>query len=398
MSLFQPTTAEDNLRRTEKRLKRLERRPKGGSVGSGQQLVVGTSEFWPGTSTPPAYLIPFDGRTITNGVSTHSALAAVHPEWVSGSDILIPNYGGYTMVSHLPGDPTFGTKGAKVGSKEHTLTVAQMPSHSHNFLYAGIGYGSLPYSTAFGGAGGLSLAAGNVVGGPTSLQATGGGQAHPIVQPSAVGVWCVVAASTIGEYDPIVQAALVEQVLKLDALAVRGVVPSGAFVDGAGATVSVQPDGSVIFANATAVSVRNVFQVEGTYEVEFNFRTLESSASSILYRYMTPANAAITSYDYVAIYTRPSTGPARSEGIGTTTLHVNDTPITGDTTTQGSIALTTPRTAGQWATSMLHSVAIGGGNRFMWQQDAFFAGDPRSILFNSSAGTFSGRIRVIRKA
>lgn len=343
---------------------------------TGATLVVGEAVFWPGTSNPPGFYIPF-GTTLVNGLHTHSALAAAHPEWVVGNDIVTPDYGGHTMVHHKPGDSTFGTKGAKVGSKTHTLTNAEIPT---GFVYDSGASGAYYFNYPAG----------------SGRAQPGGGQPHNIVQPSAVGVWCVVAASTVGEYDPVVQAALVAQVADLNTRASVGVIPSLIAVDGSGATSTLQPDGRVDFTNATAISLRNVFELREGYEIIFSF-TNAVAASQIRYGYMNPAGTAYASYDYVGILSNLGSGPSRSNGIGTADLHVSGGTIAAGTKFKGKVDFLTPESTGDWASTSLHSAYVGGGDRTIWDQEGWFAGDPRSILFYATAGRFGGFIKVIRK-
>lgn len=78
----------------------------------------------------------------------------------------------------------FTTLGAKGGAKEHTLTVAQMPSHRH----------SVEGRISAGNAPGIAAGTGIVVGvGDWGVQDTGGGQAHPIMNPYIIINYEVVA-------------------------------------------------------------------------------------------------------------------------------------------------------------------------------------------------------------
>lgn len=70
--------------------------------------------------------------------------------------------------------------GTVVGEETHTLTVAEMPSHKHSISY--IKSNITPLTDA-----GVSGYNGNNQGiGSTSVDSTGGGKAHNIIQPSKV--------------------------------------------------------------------------------------------------------------------------------------------------------------------------------------------------------------------
>ena len=70
--------------------------------------------------------------------------------------------------------------GTVVGEETHTLTVAEMPSHKHSISY--IKSNITPLTDA-----GVSGYNGNNQGiGSTSVDSTGGGKAHNIIQPSKI--------------------------------------------------------------------------------------------------------------------------------------------------------------------------------------------------------------------
>src|SRR5690606_2005011 len=49
-----------------------------------------------------------------------------------GSTFALPYLPGRTIVGVDPGDSDFNDRGKTFGAKTHTLTVSEMPSHSHN--------------------------------------------------------------------------------------------------------------------------------------------------------------------------------------------------------------------------------------------------------------------------
>jgi hypothetical protein len=82
---------------------------------------------------------------------------------------------GRVLVGLDPNDVDFDTVEETGGSKTHTLTVAELPAHSHDILYQELD-----------DLGQTTHPAGTNPGDPTATiatQDTGGGAAHPIVQP-----------------------------------------------------------------------------------------------------------------------------------------------------------------------------------------------------------------------
>jgi len=69
------------------------------------------------------------------------------------------------------------TLGATGGTQTHTLTEAQMPSHSHNIKNRGDGSGTFNA---------LNNQSGGFAGGYFVSETTGSGSAHPITQPTIV--------------------------------------------------------------------------------------------------------------------------------------------------------------------------------------------------------------------
>ena len=86
-----------------------------------------------------------DSRTLKDGMSIAEILAAAYPVgslYFNASNSANPStllgFGTWTafgagrvLVGYAPGDPDFGTAGAAIGEKTHTLTAAEMPQHTH---------------------------------------------------------------------------------------------------------------------------------------------------------------------------------------------------------------------------------------------------------------------------
>jgi microcystin-dependent protein len=120
----------------------------------------------------------------------------------------IPDYRGRTLVGHDASQPEFDVLGETGGAKTHTLTTAQMPSHTHRtgisstIAYAAGPAGSTTASVSFSQT-------------QTASEATGGDQPHNNLQPYTVVKWIICAASSSGNFDTEVQTALVTNVSSL---------------------------------------------------------------------------------------------------------------------------------------------------------------------------------------
>ena len=89
---------------------------------------------------------------------------------------------GRVLIGIDSSDTDFDTAEETGGSKTHTLTEAQLPSHRHTI-------GSNDSTAGFGGAAGnqeFVQDAGSGIGTPCNTSFTGSGQAHTIVQPYIV--------------------------------------------------------------------------------------------------------------------------------------------------------------------------------------------------------------------
>lgn len=92
---------------------------------------AGMTMDWPNT-TPPAGWLACDGSTVVNGQTLYPALWAVIPTAMkSGSSIIMPDTRGKVIVGLNTGDTSFDTILETGGAKTHTLTIAEMPVHSH---------------------------------------------------------------------------------------------------------------------------------------------------------------------------------------------------------------------------------------------------------------------------
>lgn len=104
---------------------------------------------------------------------------------------------GRVVVGYKSGDSDFGTAGATLGEKSHTLTVTETPSHVHEVFGINLGIAIVPPNVAQPDGNWYAFEdkymdqpyhASTPAGSNSSLWAgyTGGGQAHNNIQPSIV--------------------------------------------------------------------------------------------------------------------------------------------------------------------------------------------------------------------
>ena len=95
-----------------------------------------------------------------------------------------PKKAGLVTVGLDPNDTDFNTIGKTAGEKEHTLTINEMPKHSHHFPTVGINNGQYGYNVS-------SLPIGSEQNEYTSQN--GGDQPHNNIQPSIVSRFIIKA-------------------------------------------------------------------------------------------------------------------------------------------------------------------------------------------------------------
>lgn len=245
-------------------------------IAGGYQL--GAIGIWM-SAVEPSWGKFLNGQTIVGGATTYSGLAALYPSWVSGANLVLPDWGTRTPVGYKAGDDTFFTLGAMMGAKTHTLTVQELPDHAHGSPGAA---GATASGTADVKARGLSP-------GDTSFRtsasiyATGsygstvisGSRAHNNIQPSVVVNWVVCVATSSGDFDTEVQTALVSTVndheSRLDILEASDweiVVPSGVNALGSSATIDSSTGAVTIAAGCTRIRLDGI--LDPLYEIEIH--------------------------------------------------------------------------------------------------------------------------------
>lgn len=146
---------------------------------------VGTIVDYIGTTAPSGWAI-LDGSTIANAQTLYPDLWAIIPSsFKSGTSIVLPDTRGRVAVGLNPSDADFNQIGDSGGTKNHTLSIAEMPTHSHTMVNPSTGtqiyYMGLPQGSGYfdqiarGGEGGVAAG--------YPIQNTGGGGAHNNLQP-----------------------------------------------------------------------------------------------------------------------------------------------------------------------------------------------------------------------
>lgn len=148
------------------------------------------------TGAPAGWLL-CDGSAVSR--TTYATLyAAIGDTWGAGdgsTTFNLPDLRGRAPIGAGTGSGlTARTLGGKVGAETHTLTAAQVPTHTHSLTNAlGLSSGTWAGETYSGSLTGSGAKLAHTTGSGTvsTLTATGAktgtnGQAHPIMQPSAV--------------------------------------------------------------------------------------------------------------------------------------------------------------------------------------------------------------------
>lgn len=149
-------------------------------------MPTGSVSMFAGASTPAGWLL-CDGteKAIATYPALYAALTASGTAFPYGTNtngsggagsthFRVPNLKGRVPVGRDTGQTEFDTLGETGGAKAHTLTVAEMPTHSHGLTQV--------YTTAGGvGVAGVTYTSTSDVTGPA-----GGGGAHNNLQPYLV--------------------------------------------------------------------------------------------------------------------------------------------------------------------------------------------------------------------
>lgn len=162
-----------------------------------KELNVKVSDTYPigaiapyGGATAPTNWLICDGSAVSR-VTYADLFSVIGTSFGSGdgsTTFNLPDLRSRVPLGKDSRDTDFDTIGETYGEKNHTLTIDEMPSHSHSYM-----------SSAGGGGWRNQISAGSNE--DTSLQSTystGGGQAHNNVQPSLVTNYIIKAFQSAG--------------------------------------------------------------------------------------------------------------------------------------------------------------------------------------------------------
>lgn len=158
-----------------------------GGGGAGETLKIGTILPYTGSDSelPTGYML-CDGSELSR--TDYSDLFAVigtsFGDGNGSSTFNLPNLKGKVLTGLDSNDTDFASMGTTGGEKTHTLTISEMPSHSHNAVWqrnsGDVGLGEYGGNVAVQG----TPASPGMTQGVTTT--TGGGQSHNILQPYVV--------------------------------------------------------------------------------------------------------------------------------------------------------------------------------------------------------------------
>lgn len=166
----------------------------GGGGKSGDTLPIGSMIPY-GKSQPPTNWLICNGQAVSR--TTYADLFAVIGTSYGAGDgsttFNLPDKRGKVSVGLNGSDTDFNTIGKTGGEKTHTLSVSELPSHSHS-INCKQSAGNPMTGGEMAVAGGTGAWGTN----PLDTNVNGGGQAHNNVQPYEVDCWIIKAFQSAG--------------------------------------------------------------------------------------------------------------------------------------------------------------------------------------------------------
>ena len=147
--------------------------------------MAGEIKMWAGDTIPEGWLL-CDGSEVskTDYPELYKAIGDLWGVPNSSSNFKLPNLAGKVPVGYNSADTDFDMVGKTGGKKTHTLTVDEMPAHTHSRNY---------YSADWCANGTKSGYHGSDAGSARSTGSRGGGKAHNNLQPYAVVKYIICA-------------------------------------------------------------------------------------------------------------------------------------------------------------------------------------------------------------
>ena len=183
---------------------------------SGDTLPIGTVLPYTNETAPENWLV-CDGSELDRTEYNHlfAIIGTTFGEGDGSTTFNLPNLKGRTIVGLDTDDTDFNTIGKVLGEKTHTLTVAEMPEHTHKFRAStklGNDEGTITYGEKTSG----SVISGNY---GNAIQKEGSSQSHNNIQPSFIGVYIIKAKQSAGLVATVVNS--LESTSATDALSAK---------------------------------------------------------------------------------------------------------------------------------------------------------------------------------
>lgn len=183
---------------------------------SGDTLPIGTVLPYTNETAPENWLV-CDGSELDRTEYNHlfAIIGTTFGEGDGSTTFNLPNLKGRTIVGLDTDDTDFNTIGKVLGEKTHTLTVAEMPEHTHKFR-ASTKLGNDEGTITFGERTSGSIISGNY---GNAIQKEGSSQSHNNIQPSFIGVYIIKAKQSAGVVATVVDS--LESTSATDALSAK---------------------------------------------------------------------------------------------------------------------------------------------------------------------------------
>jgi prepilin-type N-terminal cleavage/methylation domain-containing protein len=169
------------------------------STGSTSTTAAGTTlqGYW--SSAPTGYLVE-DGSAIsrTTYASLFSVIGTTYGVGDGSTTFNIPDSRGRVGVNRNSSDTQFATLGLKFGEKTHLLTIGEMVAHSHAEIITASTSAGPGIRTDYS-----ADAAGGIYDQGIQTGASGGSQAHNVIQPSIVKLSVIKTAAGSGSKDDV---------------------------------------------------------------------------------------------------------------------------------------------------------------------------------------------------